>query len=92
MKIATALQIQKALTAEIAHLRELEQSNAWSYRSMRGNDQPDAQWQPNFDMKENHAKVLALTRLHTKIGQAISKTNLDLDVIGINDEEFKDWN
>ena len=91
MKIATALQTQKALSAEIAHLRELEQQHGWSYRSFGSEQHPDASWQPNFEFEINHKKILEYTRLHTKLGQAISRTNLEIDVAGINDEEFKDW-
>jgi len=92
MKIATALQTQKALAAEISHLRNLEQQHGWSYRSFgsRG-EHPDADWQPNFDFETNHQKILKYSRLHTKLGQAISRTNLEADVIGISDEEYKDW-
>jgi hypothetical protein len=93
MKIAIALQVQKALSAEIQHLRGLETQNAWSFRSMSrsGDKVADAEWAPNFDFEENHKRILQLSRLHTKLGQAISKTNLEADVIGIEDSEYKDW-
>jgi hypothetical protein len=92
MKIAQALQTQKALAAEISHLRNLEQQHGWSYRSFGGaREHPDADWQPNFDFDANHEKILEYSRLNTKLGQAISRTNLEIDVIGIDDGEFKDW-
>lgn len=90
MKIAQALQTQKALSAEIAHLRELEQQHGWSYRSF-SEKHPDASWQPNFDFEANHSKILKLSKLHTKLGQAISRTNLEVDVVGVKDDEFSDW-
>ena len=92
MKIAAALQVQKALSAEIAHLRELEGEKAWSFRSIRGGEQhPDAEWTPNFDFEKNHETVLRLTKLHTRLSQAISRTNLEVDIVGIEDTDFKDW-
>lgn len=90
MKISIALQVQKALSAEISHLRGLEGDKAWSYR-FRTNDQPDAEWVSNFDFDANHERILKLTKLHTRLSQAISRTNLELDVIGINDTDYSDW-
>jgi hypothetical protein len=91
MKIAQALQIQKALSAEVSHLREMEQQHGWSYRSFEQQQHPDASWQPNFDFDGNHQKILNYSRLHTKLSQAISRTNLEADVVGIDDIEFKNW-
>lgn len=92
MKIAQALQTQKALAAEISHLRNLEQQHGWSYRSFGGGgDHPDADWQPNFKFDENHQTILKYSRLHTKLGQAISRTNLEVDILGISNEEYNDW-
>ena len=85
MKISQALQAQKALSAEIAHLRGLEQQKAWSYRSM---ETPDAEMKPNFDFEKNHTEVKKLSRLHTKLGQAIARTNLELDVVGLDNSDL----
>lgn len=91
MKISQALQGQKALSAEISHLRGLETQKSWSYRSM---DTPNADMFPNFDFEANHAEIKRLSRLHTKLGQAISRTNLELDVLGLNEadvQELGEW-
>jgi len=91
MKISQALQAQKALSAEIAHLRGLENQKAWSYRSM---EHPDAELVPNFDFEKNHETIKKLSRLHTKLGQAIARTNLELDLIGLNERdiaELEEW-
>jgi hypothetical protein len=88
MKLSEALQVQKALGAEISHLRSLETREAWSYRST---DSPNATWKPNFDFEVNHAKILKYERLKNKVGQAISRTNLEVDVIGVDNEEYSDW-
>ena len=91
MKISQALQAQKALSAEISHLRSLEQQKAWSYRSM---ETPNAEMKPNFDFEKNHAEIKQLSRLHTKLGQAIARTNLELDLVGLNEKdivELEEW-
>jgi DNA topoisomerase IA len=91
MKISQALQAQKAISAEISHLRGLEQQKAWSYRSM---ETPDAEMKPNFDFEKNHENVKRLSRLHTKLGQAIARTNLEQDLIGLNEKdisELEEW-
>ena len=85
MKISQTLQAQKALSAEIAHLRGLETQKAWSYRSL---ETPDAEMKPNFDFDLNHETIKKLSRLHTKLGQAIARTNLELDVIGLNEKDI----
>ena len=89
MKISQALQAQKALSAEVAHLRSLETRDAWSYRSM---DTPDAEWKPNFDFDKNHIEVKKLSRLHTKLGQAIARTNLEMDVLGLSEQDIAELN
>ena len=91
IKIAQALQATKALSAEIAHKRSLEQQKAWSYRSM---ETPDAEMKPNFNFDENHAEIKKLSRLHVKLGQAISRTNLEVDIIGLSGKdlaELEEW-
>jgi len=81
VKISQALQAQKALNAEISHLRGLESQKAWSYRSL---ETPNAEMKSNFDFDKNHETIKKLSRLHTKLGQAISRTNLELDCIGLD--------
>ncbi len=93
IKISQALQAQKALAAEISHRRGLEQEKAWSYRSM-SRETPDAEMKPNFNFEQNHEEIKKLSRLHSKLGQAISRTNLEQDVVGLNDrdvQELNDW-
>jgi len=87
MKISQGLQGQKALNAEISHLRGLESQKAWSYRSL---ETPDAEMKPNFDFDKNHEIIKKLSRLHTKLGQAIARTNLELDLIGLNEKDVSD--
>jgi len=89
IKISQALQAQKAISAEIAHLRGLETQQAWSYRSL---DAPDAELKPNFDFEKNHEQIRKLSRLHTKLGQAISTTNLTVDIVGLNEKDINDLN
>lgn len=91
MKISQALQAQKALSSEISHLRSLETQKAWSYRSMEA---PDAEMKPNFDFEKNHENIKKLSRLHTKLGQAIARTNLEIDLVGLNEKdiaELEEW-
>lgn len=91
IKISQALQAQKALAAEIAHKRGLEEQKAWSYRSR---ETPDAEMKPNFDFEKNHEEIKKLSRLHTKLGQAISRTNLEVEVTGLNEKdvaELGEW-
>jgi len=85
MKISQALQAQKALSAEISHLRGLETQKAWSYRSL---ETPDAEMKPNFDFDLNHETIKKLSRLHTKLGQAIARTNLELDLVGLSERDI----
>lgn len=89
MKISQALQAQKALSAEISHLRGLEEQKAWSYRSR---ETPNAELVPNFDIKANHEEVKKLSRLHTKLGQAISRTNLEQDIFGLTVKDLEELN
>jgi DNA topoisomerase IA len=89
MKISAALQAQKALSAEIGHLRGLEDQKSWSYRSR---ETPNAELVPNFDIKANHDEIKKLSRLHTKLGQAISRSNLELNVVGLDDKDIQELN
>jgi|GEM_PF-2482824 len=91
INIAQALQAQKAISVEISHLRSLETQNAWSYRSR---ETPDAEMKPNFDFEKNHEKIKKLSRIHTKLGQAIAKTNLEVEIKGLSVDdmgELKEW-
>ena len=85
IKISQALQAQKAISAEVTHLKSLEEQKAWSYRSR---ETPDAEMKPNFDFDKNHAEIKKLSRLHTKLGQAISRTNLEVDVKGLSEQDI----
>lgn len=89
MKIAQALQTQKAISAEVAHLKSLETREAWSYRSM---ETPDAEWKPNFDYDKNHSEIKKLSRLHTKLGQSIARTNLEIDILGLSEQDIAELN
>ena len=85
IKISQALQAQKAISAEVAHLKSLEEQKAWSYRSR---ETPDAEMKPNFDFEKNHTEIKKLSRLHTKLGQAIARTNLELEVKGLSEQDI----
>ncbi len=85
IKISQALQAQKAISAEVVHLKGLEEQKAWSYRSR---ETPDAEMKPNFDFDKNHAEIKKLSRLHTKLGQAIAKTNLTVEIEGLSAEDI----
>jgi hypothetical protein len=87
LTIAAALQVQKSLNEEVNHLRQLEQQNAWSYRSER---EPDTKITPNFNFDDNHAQIRKLTRLYTKLGQSISRTNLEAQVKGLSENDLKE--
>jgi hypothetical protein len=89
--ISQALQTQKALAAEVAHKRSLETGKAWTYRSL---EHPDAELKPNFDFDKNHEEIKRLSRLHTKLGQAISRTNLEVEIKGLSEkdtQELEEW-
>jgi len=85
IKISQALQAQKAISAEVAHLKSLEEQKAWSYRSR---ETPDAEMKPNFDFEKNHAEIKKLSRLHTKLGQAIARTNLTVELTGLSEQDI----
>jgi hypothetical protein len=87
MNISTGLYVQKALAEEVARLRKLADRDAWEYRVST----PDAKWMPTFNLEENQETIKKLVRLHARIGRAIAKTNLEVDLVGINNEDFKDW-
>jgi len=86
MKIADGLLLQKDLAEEVARLRQLAKSDAWEYRST----DPNAKWLPAFDLEANRTEVKRLSKLHRKLGRAISKANNTVD-LEINDAEYADW-
>lgn len=90
IKISVALQAQKAISAEIAHLRSLEEQKAWSYRSR---ETPDAELKPNFDFEKNHTEIKKLSKLHIKLGQAIARTNLTVEIEMSSEDvvELNEW-
>lgn len=57
MKIADALLLQKDLSAEMNRLRKLAEgeSHRFVMRTAEGS------FEPNFDLEENHKRVLALS-------------------------------
>lgn len=90
MKISVALQLQKSIAEEIAHKRGLEKDKSWSYVSYTP-ETPNARHEPNFDFDGNHKLIKELSKLHSRLGRAISQTNLTMDVVGINDDDYADW-
>lgn len=89
MKLAQALSTQKAIAEEIAHRRNMEREKSWRYTSYTTT--PDAELAPVFDFEANHTRIKELSKLHTRLGQAISHSNLLLDVVGIEDRNYEDW-
>jgi len=87
IKISQALQAQKAIEQEISHKRGLENQRSWSYRTREA---PDAELVPNFDFDKNHEEIRKLSRLHTKLGVAISRTNLEKDVVGLSEQDLQE--
>lgn len=90
MKIADGLLLQKDIAEEVARLRQLAKQEAWEYRSM-STEHPDAKWVATFDLEANRNEVKRLSKLHRKIGRAISKANNTVDLPGIDDAEYADW-
>ena len=90
MKIADGLLLQKDLAEEVSRLRQLAKQEAWEYRSMSG-DHPDAKWVPSFDLEANRNEVKRLSRLHRKLGRAISRANNTVDLPGVDDADYADW-
>ena len=87
MKIADGLELIKSLGREKSRLENLAQQEAWSYRSQVA----DAKWEPNFDIESNHQKVLALDKLARRLSRAINATNNTVDILGINDEDYREY-
>lgn len=86
MLIAAALTVQKALTSEISRLRDLAKQDSYRYVVK----DPNATWEPNFDLEANHNRIKELVKLHARIGQAIAKTNLTVE-LDLDDTPYKDW-
>jgi len=84
MKIADGLELLKSLGREKSRLEKIADGDAWSYRSQ----DPNAKWEPNFDVEENHKKVMELDKLARKLGRAINATNNLQDVLGVEDENY----
>ena len=87
MKIGDGLELLKSMGREKARLEGLGKSDAWEYRT----SDPNAKWQPTFDLNENHAQVKALDRKMRKLSRAINASNNLYDVAGIEDSEYQDW-
>lgn len=87
MKIADGLMLQKDISEEVARLRSLAKENSWEYRKV----EVDAKWQPTFDLEANIKRVKELLKLQRNISRAISRTNNQVDLVGLNDEDYKEW-
>ena len=87
MNISDGLLLLKDLSEEISRLRQLSQQSAWSYR---GTSHPDAEWIPNFDLKENQEDVKGLSRLHRRLSKAIAKANVTTK-LDLDEEAYKGW-
>ena len=87
MKIADGLELIKSLGREKSRLENLANHDAWSYRSQ----DPNAKWEPNFDVEENHKRVMAIDKLARRLSRAINATNNTAEIIGINEEDYREY-
>jgi len=87
MKIADGLELIKSMGREKARLEGLAEREAWSYRSQ----DPNAKWEPNFNIEENHEKVMQLDKQIRKLSRAINATNNTVEVIGIDDSDYAEY-
>ncbi len=87
MKIADGLLLLKDISEEMGRLKALGQKEGWEYRSI----EKDAKWVQTFDLEENHARMKRLSKLHRKLSRAISLTNNQQELLGINDADYSDW-
>ena len=87
MKIADGLELLKSLGREKTRLEKIAESEAWSYRSQ----DPNAKWEPNFDVEKNHQEVVRLDKLARKLGRAINATNNLQDILGIDDKDYAEY-
>lgn len=87
MKIADGLELLKSLGREKQRLEKLGEQDSWSYRSQ----DPNAKWEPNFDIEKNHEEVMRLDKLTRKLSRAINRTNNDVSIIGVNDDDYAEY-
>jgi len=87
MKIADGLELLKSMGREKARLEGLGKSEGWEYRSQ----DPNAKWQPTFDLDKNHAQVKELDKKMRRLSRAINASNNLLDIAGIDDSDYQDW-
>jgi len=88
MKIADGLELIKSLGREKSRLEGLATNDSWAYRSQNN---PDAKWEPTFDVEENHKRVLAIDKLARRLSRAINATNNTQEILGINDEDYEEY-
>jgi len=72
---------------EKARLEGLAKSDAWEYRSQ----DPNAKWQPTFDLEDNHNRVKDLDKKMRRLSRAINATNNMQEILGIEDSDYQDW-
>ena len=87
MKIADGLLLQKDIAEEVARLRSLAKTEAWEYRST----DPNAKWEPTFDLQANMLEVKRMSKLQRKLSRAVTRTNNSTDIIGIEDSLYSEW-
>jgi len=86
MKIADALQLQQDLSKEIGRLSSLAEQKAWGFMQ-RGAGEELA---PNFDLGENHKRIVDLSKLKRRLSKAVRYVNSTID-IDIDELEYLDW-
>lgn len=87
MKIADALLLQQDLAHEISRLKSLAEQKTWTFMQ-RGSGEDSV---PTFDIKENHERIMQISRLKRKLQRAISIANNTVDLPGIKAEDYADW-
>lgn len=87
MKIADGLELLKSMGREKARLESLASHDAWEYRSK----DPDAKWEPAFNLEENHQRILAIDKKMRKLSRAVNATNNLQDIVGVDDADYDEW-
>lgn len=87
MKIADGLELIKSLGREKARLENLAERESWSYRSQ----DPNAKWEPNFDLEGNHKRVMDMDKKIRKLSRAINATNNTIDIVGLNESDYQEF-
>lgn len=86
MKIADALLLQKDISEEMGRLKQLAQQSSWQWSARGAGEKLEV----TFDLKDNHERVVHLSKLHRRLSRAITRANNNTD-LDISDEQYKEW-